>query len=102
FILIAGERSSSVYTHEFLESIVPCLRTKGSIDIDFMKLIPKVCSQHLMIISFCSDINGDYVNIRSFFHAEEKELVGQAMNSAIKEVDQYRGIYQIKPAPYAP
>jgi hypothetical protein len=55
-----------------------------------------------VVLSFGSDTRGDFVNIRSFFNAEVKNLVEQAMSRAVNEVDRYKGIYQIKPAPYKP
>jgi hypothetical protein len=102
FIVVAVEQKSETYSREFLESIIPCLDTRGSISIDSLKLIPRVCSRDLIIFSFGSDTRGDSVNIRCFFKGKAKNFVEQTMGNAIIETDRYMGIYQIKPAPYAP
>jgi hypothetical protein len=84
FVLISMEQTINVYTHEFLKSLVPCFRTKRmSISIEYMKLIPMVCSQGLVVFSFGSDTRGDYRNIRPFFNREVKSLVIKAINDAV-------------------
>jgi hypothetical protein len=102
FVVIPVNQTNKIYSREFLESIIPCLDTRGAISINSLKLIPRFCSQGLVVLSFGSDTRGDFVNIRSFFNAEVKNLVEQAMSRAVNEVDRYKGIYQIKPAPYKP
>lgn len=87
FVLISSEETTSIYTRELLESMIPCLSAgRMSISIDYLKLIPKVCSQGLLIFSFASDTRGDYRNIRLFFNREVKSQVQQAVNSAVSEV----------------
>jgi hypothetical protein len=86
FVVIPVNQTNKIYSREFLESIIPCLDTRGAISINSLKLIPRFCSQGLVVFSFGSDTQGDFVNIRSFFNAEVKKLVEQAMSSAVSEV----------------
>jgi hypothetical protein len=85
FVLISIEQMTDVYNREFLESIISCVNARRmSISIEYMKLIPMLCSQGLMVFSFGSDARGDYRNIRPFFDGEVKDLVQQAINDAVK------------------
>jgi hypothetical protein len=89
FVLISIEQTTNIYTREFLESVISCLRTgRMSISIEYMKLIPMVCSQGLVVFSFGSDTRGDYRNIRLFFNGKVKSLVQQAINDAVSEIAQ--------------
>ncbi len=86
FVLIPGEPTTNVYSREFLEAIIPCLDTRGSISIDYLKLIPKLCSQGLMIFSFSSDLRGNYINIRLFLNGEIKDLAQQVMSQIVGDL----------------
>ncbi len=87
FVLTSMGQTTDVYNREFIESIIPCLNARRmSISIDYMKLIPMLCSQSLMVFSFGSDVRGDYRNIRPFFNGEVKSLVQQAIDNAVSEV----------------
>lgn len=83
FILTSGESPANVYTQEFLESIISCLNIKGNIIIDSMRLVPKVCSQGLMIFEFASSQNGDHVNIRSFYPKVLTDFVEYIIGQAV-------------------
>jgi hypothetical protein len=86
FVLISSEQTTSVYTRDFLESIISCLSARRmSISIEYMKLIPMICSQGLAVFSFRSDSRGDYRNISLFFNREIKSLVQQATEDAVNE-----------------
>jgi hypothetical protein len=86
FIVIASGsgRATNIYTREFLESIINCLDTKGGIHIDTLKLIPRVCSQGPMILSFSSD-QDDFLNIGFFFDGNNKDAVQREMRNAVNE-----------------
>lgn len=84
FILLSTEQTVGVYGREFLESITPCLSTKGNIIINQMKLIPRVCKDGLMLFKFgLTDPRGEYVNIRLFFDRKVESLVQKAVAESL-------------------
>jgi hypothetical protein len=87
FVVLSGGQTTSIYSREFLESIIPCLDTdtRGGVRINSLKLIPMVCSQGLAVFSFRSDTRGDQTNISLFFNREIKNLVQRATDDAVSE-----------------
>jgi hypothetical protein len=87
FVVLSGIQATDIYSREFLESMIPCLRTdtRGGISVNSLKLIPMVCSQGLAVFSFGSDGGEDQRNISLFFNREIKNLVRQATDDAVRE-----------------
>lgn len=85
FILFSTEQTISPNGRNFLKSIVPYLDVKGTIWVNYMKLIPGLCRDGLVIISFgYHDTREEYVNLRLFFNREIESLIRKAVNLSIR------------------
>lgn len=84
FIILSGEQTENIYGREFLESLVTCLSIKGSIWVNYMKLIPKVCEDGLMVLAFgAGDTRGEYANLKLFFHKDAGSFVQEAASRSV-------------------
>jgi hypothetical protein len=84
FILLSSKQEIDIYGRDFLKSIIPCLDVKGTIWINYMKLIPRVCIDGQAVLYFgFHDPCGDYANVRLFFHRDMESLVQKIANLSI-------------------
>jgi hypothetical protein len=78
FVLLSAVKLDEASRNKLMAALLDCLNIKGSILLDYMKAIPKICGDGLIMFSFGGDTRGEFLNIRGFAdESRRSEVIGK-------------------------